>query len=87
MQRGVTKVLTPGTLTDSLMLDEKSASYLLSFFPGQKQWGLVFSELLTAQLFAVSLPAESFRMIDTELVRFSPDEIILPNRTHASSFK
>ncbi|MFH1254022.1 MAG: DNA mismatch repair protein MutS [bacterium] len=79
VQRGVTKVLTPGTLTDSLMLDEKSASYLLSFFPGQKQWGLVFSELLTAQLFAVSLPADSFRMIDTELVRFSPDEIILPN--------
>ncbi len=76
--RGVTKVLTPGTLTDSLMLDEKSASYLLSFYPGQKQWGLVFSELLTAQLFAVSLPAYSFRMIDTELVRFSPDEIILP---------
>jgi len=84
VQRGVTKVLTPGTLTDSLMLDEKSASYLLSFFPGQKQWGLVFSELLTAQLFAVSLPAESFRMIDTELVRFSPDEIILPNE-HSSS--
>jgi DNA mismatch repair protein MutS len=79
VQRGVTKVLTPGTLTDSLMLDEKSASYLLSFFPGQKQWGLVFSELLTAQLFAVSLPADSFRMIDTELVRFSPDEIILPD--------
>ncbi|MFA6535221.1 MAG: DNA mismatch repair protein MutS [Candidatus Babeliales bacterium] len=79
VQRGVTKVLTPGTLTDSLMLDEKSASYLLSFYPGQKQWGLVFSELLTAQLFAVSLPAESFRMIDTELVRFSPDEIILPS--------
>lgn len=79
VQRGVTKVLTPSTLTDSLMLDEKSASYLLSFFPGQKQWGLVFSELLTAQLFAVSLPADSFRMIDTELVRFSPDEIILPN--------
>lgn len=84
VQRGVTKVLTPGTLTDSLMLDEKSASYLLSFFPGQKQWGLVFSELLTAQLFAVSLPADSFRMIDTELVRFSPDEIILPSE-HSSN--
>ncbi len=84
VQRGVTKVLTPGTLTDSLMLDEKSASYLLSCFPGQKKWGLIFSELLTAQLFAVSLPLESYRMIDTELIRFSPDEILIPSGTDSN---
>jgi DNA mismatch repair protein MutS len=84
VQRGVTKVLTPGTLTDSLMLDEKSASYLLSCFPGQKHWGLIFSELLTAQLFAVSLPAESYRMIDTELIRFSPDEILITAKTDSN---
>ena len=52
VKRGVTRVFTPGTLTDSLMLDEKSASYLLSFYPSKQQWGLVFSELLTAQLFS-----------------------------------
>lgn len=84
VQRGVTKVLTPGTLTDSLMLDEKSASYLLACFPGQKNWGLIFSELLTAQLFAVSLPAESYRMIDTELIRFSPDEILIPTQANSN---
>src|ERR1700722_9474851 len=33
VERGVTQVLTPGTLTDTKLLDEKSASYLFSFFP------------------------------------------------------
>lgn len=32
VERGVTRVFTPATLTDPSMLDEKSASYLLSFF-------------------------------------------------------
>lgn len=79
VQRGVTQVLTPGTLTDSMLLDEKSASYLLSFYPGQNQWAMLFSELLTAQLFAVTFPVESYRTVETELARFSPDEIVLPS--------
>jgi DNA mismatch repair protein MutS len=78
VQRGVRQVLTPGTLTDSLLLDEKSASYLLSFYPGQGQWSMLFSELLTAQLFAVSVPVESYRTVETELSRFFPDEVVLP---------
>lgn len=32
VKRGVTQVLTPGTLTDSHLLNDKSASYLFSFF-------------------------------------------------------
>ncbi|MFH0898660.1 MAG: DNA mismatch repair protein MutS [bacterium] len=78
VQRGVTRVLTPGTLTDSTMLDEKSASYLLSFYPEQNQWGLIFTELLTAQLFATHIDADDFKTFEAELTRFSPDEIVLP---------
>src|SRR5688572_28564006 len=36
VERGVTRVYTPGTLTDTTLLDEKSASYLLSLYPGEK---------------------------------------------------
>lgn len=78
VKRGVTRVLTPGTLTDSTMLDEKSASYLLSFYPEQTHWGLVFTELLTAQLFATQVHAHDLRTFEAELTRFSPDEIVLP---------
>lgn len=78
VERGVMQVFTPGTLTDSKLLDEKSASYLFSFFPAQNQWGLLFGELLTAQLFATLVPASSSKLLDAELSRFFPDEIILP---------
>ncbi len=78
VQRGVTKVYTPGTLTDAAMLEEKTASYFLSCFPGTEQWGLVFGELLTAQLFATTIPAEAGRLLEAELIRFFPDEVVLP---------
>ncbi len=78
VERGVTQVFTPGTLTDSTMLDDKSASYLLSFYPGKDSWGLIFSELLTAQLFATKIPAGDVKLIESELIRFFPDEIVIP---------
>ncbi len=87
VDRGVTRVFTPATLTDTAMLDEKSASYLLSFYPGQHQWGLIFGELLTAQLFATTLPVDAMRMLESELTRFFPDEIILPNTQASQPFQ
>lgn len=78
VKRGVTRVLTPGTLVEEGMLDEKSACYLLALFPSQTSWGLLFTELLTAQLFATQVPAQAFDYVEAELIRFFPDEIILP---------
>lgn len=77
VRRGVTQVLTPGTLTDTRLLDAHSASYLFSFVELEGKWGLLFSELLTAQLYATVLPAGSDKLLQTELNRFFPDEILL----------
>jgi len=87
VDRGVTQVLTPGTLTDSKLLDAKSASYLFSFFPTKDKWGLLFGELLTAQLFATVLPTDSTKMLESELSRFFPDEILLPHDKLGKSFQ
>ena len=82
VERGVTQVFTPGTLTDANLLDEKSASYLLSFFPVENACGLLFGELLTGQLFATTLNQQTYKLLDSEVARFLPDEIIVPeNRT------
>jgi DNA mismatch repair protein MutS len=84
VERNVTRVFTPATLTDSAMLEEKSASYMLSCFPTKDSWGLVFGELLTAQLFATVIPANAGRMLETELTRFFPDEVLLPRTKEAA---
>ncbi|MFA5306613.1 MAG: DNA mismatch repair protein MutS [Candidatus Babeliales bacterium] len=84
VERGVTQVFTPATLTQPTMLDEKAASYLLVFYPSETHWGLLFSELMTAQLFATIIPAQHERMVESELIRFLPDEIILPQLAHST---
>lgn len=78
VQRGITRVFTPGTLIDAGLLDDKSASYLLTFYPLPDRWGILFTELLTAQLFATTVPVDSYRHVEAELIRFFPDEVILP---------
>ncbi|MGE0206701.1 MAG: DNA mismatch repair protein MutS [Candidatus Babeliales bacterium] len=86
VKRGVTNVLTPGTLTDGKLLDEKSASYLFSFFPTQDSLGLLFGELLTAQLFATVIPYDAVRLLEGELSRFFPDEILIPEGKEGKKF-
>ena len=86
VERGVTQVLTPGTLTDTQLLDAKSASYLCSFFPTNDGWGLLFGELLTAQLFGTVIPADNHKKLEAEIARFMPDEIILPHTASGKAF-
>jgi DNA mismatch repair protein MutS len=85
--RGVTQVLTPGTLTSSTLLEEKSASYLLSFFPIANSWALVFGELMTAQLFATTISGRALRQLETELSRFFPAEIVVPQVSSTKHFQ
>lgn len=77
VRRGVTQVLTPGSLTDSRLLQDRTASYVLSFAPHEDHWSLVFAELLTAQLYATTVSAGAIKALETELVRFFPDEVVL----------
>jgi DNA mismatch repair protein MutS len=78
VQRGVVQVFTPGTLTDDALLNQKSASYLCVFVPLAHEWGLLFGELLTAQLYATVLVQDQQKSLEGELGRFYPDEVIVP---------
>jgi len=84
VERGVTQVLTPGTLTDLSLLDEKCASYLAVCFPVNQGFNLVFAELLTGQLFFTQISdtknsCQTNKFLEAELSRFMPDEIIIPD--------
>lgn len=87
VERGVTQVFTPGTLSDPQMLDDKNPSYILSVFPYQQRMGIIFGELLTAQLFATSIPQDFAKTLESELCRFLPDEIILPKIKESNSLQ
>lgn len=86
VSRGITNVITPGTLTSDNLLDAKSNSYLFSFFPTKSGYGLLFSELLSSQLHATVLPYGSSRQLEAELFRFLPDEILLLHNRAMSKY-
>src|SRR5690349_14018889 len=69
VKREVSRVLTPGTLTDPAMLDEHSPSYFLIVASAAGFKGLLFVELLTAQAYATVVPSDDTRALDAELAR------------------
>lgn len=90
VERGVTQILTPGTLTDLRMLDDKKASYTVALTPmaNGTTIGLAAAELLTGQIFATTIDRTDDLLLGAELARFSPDEIILPtNQTDGTLTK
>lgn len=82
VERGVKQVLTPGTLTDIKLLQEKSASYCAVLSVSKHAYGLVFVELLTGNVFITTIfrdqvsDYQAHTFLEAELSRFSPDEII-----------
>jgi len=84
--RGVTQVLTPGTLVSENLLDATRANYLLSFMPLVDSWGIIFGEILTSQLIATVMPANAFKLLEAEVSKFLPDEILIPSEATAKSF-
>lgn len=86
VERGVTQVLTPGTLTDLKLLTEKTASFCAAVFPFRTMCGVVFFELLTGQLWATVFPEDDQVQLEAEIARFMPDEILVPKTKTGSIF-
>ena len=87
VERGVTRVLTPGTLTDTALLQEKSASYLSVFFPLGSTSLFVSVELLAGHLYATIVENSSPVFLETEVARFMPDEILMSYEAQGTSWE
>lgn len=76
--RDVIRVVTPGTLIESSMLDETSNNYICSFYVQTKESALCFADISTGEvhLFEFSGKDMSNNAIN-ELSRFSPVEILI----------
>jgi DNA mismatch repair protein MutS len=77
VERAVTRVYTPGTLTDDYLLTEKTASYLLAVSGGCSGYGLMVMELLTGQIMMTQWSGDDIRVLEAELARYMPDEVLI----------
>ena len=74
VERDITRIVTPGTVTESCMLDESRNNYIACIYGENGQYGLAFCDVSTGAFFAtVCADAQAAA---SELGRFSPSEVI-----------
>src|SRR5690349_4048260 len=75
VERKVTRIITPGTLTDSALLEEKDESVLLSLHLQGQTLGLSWLNLAAGRFFVMETGPGSLL---SELERLKPAEILVP---------
>ena len=78
VKRDVVRIITPGTLTDDILLDAKEDNFLCAISLGtNKQAAVSWVDISTGHFFVQELPEE--KLLD-ELLRLSPAECLLADR-------
>ena len=75
VKRDVIRVVTPGTVIEQSMLEDRKNSYLLSACLEGKRAGIAFADVSTGEFFVYEIDNAALRLAD-ELARISPKEII-----------
>ncbi len=74
VQRDITRIVTPGTVTESCMLEESRNNYICCMYGEDTRLGLAFCDVSTGS-FYVTVCADAAAAA-SELGRFSPTEVI-----------
>ena len=74
VERQVTRIVTPGTVTESSMLDEKKNNYIGCICEEEGRFGLAFCDLSTGAYFVTT--CADVQAVSSELGRFAPTEVI-----------
>ncbi len=75
VKRDVIRVVTPGTVTDEKLLDDKANNFLCALACSDGQYAAAFVDITTGELFATILSGKEPLM--NEMARYMPSEIIL----------
>ncbi len=75
MRREVVEVITPGTILDPALLDDKNFQFIAAVNPAEDRWGVALLDLSTADFFVFEAPPERAR---EEMEKRGVVELILP---------
>lgn len=77
VKRDIIRVVTPGTVLESSMLDESRNNYICSVYVRGNTAGVCFADISTGELYATVLNEELGEQLKNELSRYSPSEILV----------
>ena len=77
VERGVIRILTPGTIVESNLLEEKKNNYIMSIYKSGIYFGISVCDISTGEFYSCEIKDENnFELLLDEIARFSPSEII-----------
>ena len=78
VRREVTRVVTPGTITDSSILNEGRNNFLSALFFGEDRAGVAFADISTGEVFSTLLSGKDrIALLKNELGSYQPSEVIM----------
>ena len=82
VKRDVIRVITPGTVIESSMLQDDKNNYICSIYLEGDKAGVCFADVSTGQTYATQLGGASVSgQIITELCRYTPSEVLFNEAT------
>jgi DNA mismatch repair protein MutS len=84
VEREVVRVITPGTVVESGLLDSKTNNYLVSIIAGDRDAGIAYIDITTGEFATTQMPVERLM---PEIERLSPSEIVTSESAVFNNFQ
>ena len=86
VKRDVVRIITPGTVIESNMLDEKKNNYIMSVFKKGIYFGIAICDVSTGDFYSTKIVENNnFAILLDELAKFNPAEIVVNSFLYSSS--
>ena len=76
VERDVIRVITPGTVMEESMLEEKKNNYIMHLFSQNKKIGIAWADISTGEFYTTSFLIKDINSINDLVTMISPAEII-----------
>lgn len=82
VRRDVVRVITPGTITEESMLNEKQNNYLMAVYTEGSCFGIAACDISTGDAHSAQITwGDTFSKLVDEIVKFNPVEIVISGDT------
>ena len=78
VKRGVIRVVTPGTVVESNMLEERKNNFIMSIFKTGIYFGISVCDITTGEFYSAEIKdTQNFPQLLDEIARYNPSELVI----------
>lgn len=78
VERGVIRVVTPGTIVESNMLEERKNNFIMSIYKAGIYYGISVCDISTGEFYSAEIKDDqNFALLLDEIARYTPSELVI----------